>query len=323
MSDELTASQCLVITYQMYISTTVRHRRSGCFTKFRIPGANSSFLKVPALGFNFRFNLSFPLPRAIYCNTSSASAVFPWEYSHRGDSGSVLTGKKRKINDDKFIPMNKALKSIFLFRKSILKTKKCTSTKLRENIPFAQFCIRNPTYPDNNTANLTEGLLGDAWQSLWSCERSLNLDLDFCWTDFLGNITLAHSRGHPQSQLAQQPGQNFVFKVYFKFLHYRKGSELEWREDERNFTVELLVRLSTTCSSSKSLTAKYDQNLIAHDNFSSWFPFFAGYTVCCCFYMSHKIKNGIFLSEPVSSPILTKIYVLQPNFHYFRGPQYF
>lgn len=92
----LTDSQHLVLTYQMYINTMVRHRRTACFTKFRIPGADSSFLKVPILGFNFRFNLSFPLPSAIYCNTSSASAVFPWEYSQRGDSGSMLIGKNRK-----------------------------------------------------------------------------------------------------------------------------------------------------------------------------------------------------------------------------------
>lgn len=95
-SDSFTASRCLITTYQMYMSMTVRHRSTGCFIKCRIPGGGSSFRKVPALGFNFRFNLSFPLPRAIYCITSSASAVFPWEYSHRGDSGSMLTGKKEK-----------------------------------------------------------------------------------------------------------------------------------------------------------------------------------------------------------------------------------
>lgn len=149
MSDSFTASQCLVITYQMYIRTMVRHRRTGCFTKFSIPGGDSSFREVPALGFNFRFNLSFPLPRAIYCITSSASAVFPWEYSHRGDSGSILTGKK--INDDKFVPTSKALKPSSLFCKSIIKTKEMVPMKNSEKyILFTLFCLINSTYSDNN-----------------------------------------------------------------------------------------------------------------------------------------------------------------------------
>lgn len=128
----LTQSQplYLVITYQMYISMTVCHRRTGCFTKFRIPGADTSFLKTPAFGFNFRFNLSFPLPRAIYCNTSSASSIFPWEYNHRGDSGSILTGKNRKSTmTSSFLLTQHSLKSIFPLFKSMFKVSTQNSEK--------------------------------------------------------------------------------------------------------------------------------------------------------------------------------------------------
>lgn len=149
-SDSFTASRCLITTYQMYMSTTVRHRSTGCFIKCRIPGGGSSFRKVPALGFNFRFNLSLPLPRAIYCITSSASAVFPWEYSHRGDSGSMLTGKKEK---NQWRQVHSSVKSILLFCKSVIKTKKndCINAKFTEKhfictvmrIKFSVLCNNN------------------------------------------------------------------------------------------------------------------------------------------------------------------------------------
>lgn len=71
-----------------------RHRRTGCLTRFRTPGADSAFFPAPVHCFSFTAVLPLPLPAAIYCRTCSASAVLPWAYNHLGDSGSILDGGK-------------------------------------------------------------------------------------------------------------------------------------------------------------------------------------------------------------------------------------
>lgn len=103
-----------MITYHTYIKMILLHRNIGCLTSSINPWAGWPIFFLPAQGFSWIKIFSFPFLCAIFCSTSSASLVLPWEYNHRGDSGTVLHQKVGTIKCNKKHWIYRSLKGTVL-----------------------------------------------------------------------------------------------------------------------------------------------------------------------------------------------------------------